>query len=733
MNENLLRAAFNFHQAGNLAEAARLYGEVLRGDPRHFDALYLLGFAEYQRGQFEAAERLMAEAVKVNPRSLDALYNRAAALLQLNRQAEALSVYDAALALKPDGAEFIAGRGAALSSLGRHEEALAAYDKALALRPALATAWNHRGNALLELKRYEEAVASYERAVAIKPDYAEALRLRGLALAQLTRWEDALASVEQALAIKPDDADALEERGNLLMRLNRHAEAVMAYDGALASNPENIHALYNRGNALSILKRFEEAMCDCESVLSRDPDYPYARGVLIHCKLQCCDWHGLNGERGKIAMALDAGKRVVSPFNHKTLSDSAAEQWQCAKTWVRNECPPSPTPLWRGERYGHDRIRLAYVSADFNLSAVATLMAGVFEHHDHKRFETIAVSFGPDIKTSMCDRLERAFEHFDKTRALNDAAIAALIRRREVDIAVDLMGFTGECRSGIFALRPAPVQVNYLGFPGTMGADYIDYIVADRSVIPRDDRKSYSEKVVTLQGSYLPSDGTRPIAARTPSRAEAGLPERGFVFASFNNAYKFMPAMFDVWMRLLSSVEGSVLWLPRHHAAAVRNLSREAEARGVPAARLVFAPPVAGSAEHLARLRLADLFLDTLPYNAHSTANDALWAGLPVLTCAGHSFAGRVAASLLQALDLPELIADSLSAYQAAALKFARDESALASVRAKLAKNRDTSLLFDTARYTRNLEAAFAHMWERQQKGEPPADFAVDGARAIPP
>jgi len=731
MSEKLLRTAFNLHQAGNLAEAARLYGEILRRDPKHFDALYLLGFAEYQRGQFADAERLMADALKVNPRSLDALYNRAAALLQLNRQAEALSVYDAALALKPDAAEFIAGRGAALSSLGRHEEALSAYDRALALKPALATAWNHRGNALLELKCFPEAVASYERAVAIKPDYREAWRNRGVALAQLTRLEDALASIERALKIKADDADALEDRGNLLMRLNRHAEAAAAYDAALALNPENIHVLYNRGNALSILKRFEDAMRDCESVLSRDPDYPYARGVLVHCKLQCCDWRDFDGERGKIASALAAGKRVVSPFNHKALSDSAAEQLQCAKTWVRRECPPSPTPLWRGERYRHDRIRLAYVSADFNLSAVATLAAGVFEHHDRKRFETIAVSFGSDVKTEMRDRLKGAFEHFEETRALSDAGIAALLRRNEVDIAVDLMGFTGECRSGIFALRAAPVQVNYLGFPGTMGADYIDYIVADRHVIPQGDTKCYAEKVVTLDGSYLPSDGTRPIATRTPSRAEAGLPERGFVFASFNNAYKFTPSMFDIWMRLLSSVEGSVLWLPRHHPAAVRNLMREAEARGVAAARLVFAPPVAGSAEHLARLRLADLFLDTLPYNAHSTANDALWAGLPILTCAGHSFAGRVAASLLQAIGLPELIADSLSGYEALALKLARDKSALASVRARLAKNRETSPLFDTARTTRNLEAAFTSMWERHQRGEPPAEFAVERAAAM--
>jgi len=725
MNEKKLRTAFTFHQAGNLAEAARLYGEVLRGDPKHFDALYLLGFAEYQRGRFEAAERLMAEAVEVNPRSLDALYNRAAALLQLNRHAEALSVYDAALALKPDAAEFIAGRGAALSSLGRREEALGAYDKALALRPTLATAWNHRGNALLELKRCEEAVASYERAVAIKPDYPEAWRLRGVALAQLARLEDALASVERALAIKPDDADALEERGNLLMRLNRHAEAVAAYDAALALKPENIHALYNRGNALSILKRFEEAMRDCESVLSRDPDYPYARGVLVHCKLQCCDWRDFDGERGKIALALEAGKRVVSPFNHKALSDSAAEQWQCARTWVRHECPPSPAPLWRGERYRHDRIRLAYVSADFNLSAVATLMAGVFEHHDRKRFEIIAVSFGSDVKTEMRDRLVGAFERFEETRALSDAEIAAFMHRSEVDIAVDLMGFTGECRSGIFALRPAPVQVNYLGFPSTMGARHLDYIIADKTVIQEGEQVHCSEKVVFLPNCYLPNDSTRPIAARTPSRGEAGLPDDGFVFCSFNQAYKFAPAMFDIWMRLLKRTEGSILWLPECAAAAMRNLKAEALKREVAPERIVFAPFAPSTEDHLARLRLADLFLDTLPYNSHTSACDALWSGVPVVTCPGSSFAGRVAASVLLAIDLPELVASSLDEYENIAAEFAREPTFLAAIKEKIAKHREVCPLFDTMRFTRNLEAAYTAMWRRARRGEAPASFAV--------
>ena len=727
MSDQLLQTAFQLHQQGNLAEASRLYGEVLRLQPRHFDALYLLGFAHLQRGECEDAQRLMQRALEVNPASLDALRHRGTALQHLGRHGEALASYDKALAIMPDLAEISLARGTALSQLGRHAEAFLAYDKTVTAQPGLAAGWTLRGNALLEQERNDEALESYDRALALKADFPEAWRHRGLALTQLGRLDEALASVERALALRADDAESWSDRGQLLMRLNRHADAAVAYDRVLTLRPGQVDALYNRGNALSILKRYEEAMRDCEQVLAINPDYPYARGVLIHSRLQCCDWRTYDEDRLRIKSALDAGKRVISPFNHKALSESAAGQLQCAQVWVRNECRASSDPLWRGEVYRHERIRLAYVSADFNASAVATLMAGVFEHHDRTRFETTAISLGSDIKTEMRSRLKTAFDHFVDAREMSEHDIASQVRRMEADIAVDLMGYTGECRSRIFAFRAAPLQVNFLGFPGTMGADYMDYIIADRTVIPDEHRNAYAEKVVHLPDTYLPSDRTRVIADRAPTRVEAGLPETGFVFASFNNAYKFSPAMFDVWMRLLSQIDGSVLWLPAHHPSAMRNLVREAGSRGIESTRLVFAPPVPSPAGHLARLRLADLFLDTLPYNAHSTANDALWAGLPVLTCIGNSFAGRVAASLLEAAGLPELVAESLPLYEAMALKLARDREHLAAVKAKLKANRDSCPLFDTARFTRHLEAAFTTMWERHQKGERPMHFAVPG------
>jgi predicted O-linked N-acetylglucosamine transferase (SPINDLY family) len=693
MNESLLRTAFRLHQDGDIEQAARLCGEILRLDPGQVDALYLLGFIHFQRGQ----------------------------------AAEAARHFDSALAIAPHRYDVLAARGATLSNLNRHLEALADYDKTVALRPGHAHAWNNRGNALLELGRNADALASYDKAIANKPDYADAWRNRGIALSQLNRADEAVASFDRALALQPSHPGALEDRAYALMRLARHEEALSAFGKALALKPNDPDLLYNRANCLSILKRFEEAMRDCEQALAIAPDYPYARGVLIHCKLNCCDWRGLDKQKARVASGLTRGLRVVSPFNHKALSDSAAEQLQCAKNWVAHECPPSSDPLWRGEPYHHDRIRLAYVSADFGHTAVGTLMAGVFEQHDHSRFETIAISFGGDDGTPTRARLAHAFEHFIDLRAESDAAIAQRMRQVEIDIAVDLMGFTGACRSGILARRPAPLQVNYLGFPGTMGAPpYIDYIIADRIVVPDEHLPFFSEQVVHLPHTYLPGDGGRGISTRKPSRRENGLPEKGFVFCSFNNAYKFSPEMFDVWMRLLASVEGSVLWLPRNNPVAMHNLAREAVARGVSADRLVFAPQVPASDEYLARFALADLFLDTLPYNAHSTAADALWAGLPLLTCTGHSFAGRVGASLLAAVGLPELVTETLPAYEAMALSLASDPGRLAAIRARLFHNRANAPPFDTVRFTLALETAYSTMWQRHQQGLQPARFAVE-------
>jgi len=426
--------------------------------------------------------------------------------------------------------------------------------------------------------------------------------------------------------------------------------------------------------------------------------------------------------------ALSAGvageKRVILPLAFLAISGVPKEQLQCARVLVRDSYPADRTPLWRGERYHHDKIRIGYLSADFRNHAVARLIAGVFEHHDRTRFETTALSLGSERESSMRKRLEGAFDRVLDVDRASEFDIARQVRELEIDIAIDLMGYTRGGRPGILALRPAPLQVNYLGYPGTLGADYIDYLIADSVVIPDEQRAFYTEKIAYLPDSYQCNDSQRRIADAVPSRKEAGLPETSFVFCCFNYNYKIMPEIFDIWMRLLSSVEGSVLWLLEDHPAATSNLRQEAEACGIASSRLVFAKR-APLDQHLARLKHADLLLDTLPYGAHTTASDALWVGVPVLTCLGTSFAGRVAASLLSSVGMPELITHSLQDYEKCARDLALNRSVVLALREKLSKNRMSGPLFDTTRITRNLETAYSMMWERQQRGEPPVTFSV--------
>jgi predicted O-linked N-acetylglucosamine transferase (SPINDLY family) len=449
--------------------------------------------------------------------------------------------------------------------------------------------------------------------------------------------------------------------------------------------------------------------------------------------MHICDWAHFEEDCARLRAGVADARPVSYPFQLLAWCGSPGVQHACARNYVADKCPPFPAPIWRGERYAHQRIRVAYLSSDFRDHPVMVLAAGLFEHHDRTRFETTAVSFGLDKPNPMRERLRAPFDRFVDAHAMSDEEVAKLLRELEIDIAVDLNGFTDGSRPNVFARKAVPVQVNYLGYAGTLGREDYDYIVADRFVIPEESQTHYSEKVVCLPDTYMVNDAGRRISERALSRAEAGLPEQGFVFCCFNNSYKITPEVFDIWMRLLKEIDGSVLWLSLTNSSAPKNLRREAERRGIAADRLVFASRVASNEDHLARLRHADLFVDTTPYNAHATSCDALWAGVPVLTCAGESFASRVAGSLLSAVGLPELITGSLADYEALALKLARDPALLAALRQKLARNRDNHPLFDTARFTRHMEAAYTVMWERVQRGEPPRSFAVAPIRPAQP
>jgi predicted O-linked N-acetylglucosamine transferase (SPINDLY family) len=753
-----LQQAVWLHQQGQMPQAEALYRQVLRNDPKHFDALHFLGLLYLQTGQTHAATESIRKALKTNPnhavahsnisnayrmlnRHAEALAscdralelapdyaeahnNRGNALRSLNRHSESLDSYDRALAHSPGYVEALFNRGAVLILLGRHAEALEAYDQLLKPHPGAVEVLNGRGNALHGLARYAEALQSYDRAIQFRPDYAEAWNNRGNTLLASGKYAEAVASYDRALELKPDYADAWSNRGNALVDAGRHDDALASYDKALRLRPRDARMWDSRGNILVSLNRHQEAAASFAQLLEIAPDFGYAIGRLFHSQLHSADWSNFAENTAKIVNAVDSGKRADAPFSFLSVSQAEPLQLQCASIFVEDKFSASANPLWTGGRYDHDRIRVAYLSADFHNHATAYLMAGLFESHSKARFETTAISFGPDADDDMRKRVHSAFDCFIDVREHGDREVAMLLKEREIDIAVDLKGFTSHGRTGILAHRPAPIQVNYLGYPGTLGAGYIDFIVADRHVIPPAHHAHYAEKVVYLPDSYQVNDARRRIAERVPSRAEAGLPEQGFVFCCFNNSFKITPEVFDIWARLLHAVSGSVLWLLEVSPAASDNLRREAVRRGIPAERLVFASKMKLD-QHLARHALADLFLDTLPYNAHTTASDALWAGLPVLTCIGNAFAGRVAASLLHAVGMPELITDNLVEYEAMALRLATTPALLAEVRNKLSRNRTSYPLFDTGRFCRHIEAAYIAMWERHQAGERPAHFSV--------
>jgi predicted O-linked N-acetylglucosamine transferase (SPINDLY family) len=824
--KKIAEQAIALHQQGNLAEAERLYFQLLDADPALFGPRYYLGLIRLQQGRNAEACDYFSVALTVHPNDLGLLMNYGMALRAAERPQEALEVFERALAIQPNLPEALYNRGVALSDLQRYEMAVDAYDRALVIRPEMISAlinravalaamfrlddavagysrvltmqpshvhalvqrglalrtlrrpdqaladydralglapdhadalynrgvvlmdleraadalamfeavtpayqtnaemWNNRGVALWNLKRPAEALASYEQAVALEPGFAEAWGNRGLALRDLGRYEDALASLGQVLTLEPRNAVALNARANVLRDLKRYEDALTDYDRAVALRPDYAEAVINRGYTKWTLQRYDDGVADVERALALDPGYRYAKGELLHARMYAADWRDFAKLKAEVEEGVRAGARVVQPFIFQAVAENPADAQACSRIWAADKYPQmAGAPHDRAARKAKAKIRIGYVSGEFRQQATAILMAGIYDRHDKEKFELVALDAGVDDQSPLRARLEEAFDQWINIRGLSDQEAAEAVRGAGIDILVNLNGFFGDTRMGVFAQRPAPIQVNYLGFPATLGAPYIDYIIADKTVIPESDQAFYDEQVVYLPGCYQANDDQGRETARTPSRAETGLPETGFVFCNFNSGYKLTPETFDSWMRILGQVENSVLWLLEIAPPYGDNLRKEAEARGIDGDRLIFAP-VLPSDLHMARLPLADLFLDGLPYNAHTTGSDALWAGVPLLTRTGTAFAGRVATSLLNAAGLPELVTQSAPEFEALAVTLAKDPKALAALRDKLA-NAKNSALFETAGFTRNLESAYQTMWRNWLAGEPVKGFTV--------
>ena len=564
-------------------------------------------------------------------------------------------------------------------------------------------------------KRLQLAIDLMERAIKLNPNNADYCYNLGIVLYDLKQLEGAVASYDKAIQLDPDYAEAYYNRGNAFHDLRQLDAAVASYDKAIQLDPGYVGAYVNRGNALQHLKRFDAAASSYDKAIQLKPDLDYLIGTWLHTRMKLSDWSNLESNVAELITKVESGIKSSPSFNILSLTTSLSVQKKVSEIWVNDKNPYNPSlgPITKLQR--SNKIRIGYFSADFRNHAVSLLMAELFEIHDRLRFELIAFSFGPDQQDEMQKRVFKSFDQFIDVRMMSDKAVAELSRKLCIDIAVDLGGHTGDNRMGIFSYRAAPIQVSYIGYPGTSGADYIDYLIADKTIIPKHSQQHYVEKVAYLPNSFQVNDRKKVISGKKFFREELGLPVEGFIFCCFNNNYKITPYSFDSWVRILNAVKGSILWLSEGNQTAAINLRKEAEKRGLDPQRLVFAKRMQSPDHHLARHRVADLFLDTLPYNAHTTASDALWAGLPVLTCMSESYASRVAASLLKSIGLPELITTDQVSYESLAIELATDPVKLRIIRDKLAANRLTTPLFDTPLFTRHIEDAYTEMFELYQ------------------
>jgi predicted O-linked N-acetylglucosamine transferase (SPINDLY family) len=684
-----LAVAIGAHHRGEIATAEARYREIVLRDPGCLTAWHLLGVVAVDRGELDAGIAHLQRALALDAASPDVAYALSVAHARRGDVPAALASLDRVTRLRAEHADAWYLRGNLLLQTGRYAESLACFGSALRSRPVYAEAFNSSASALRALRRLDRALECADRAIALRPDYALAHNMRGLVLLDLRQGAEAVASFRRALDARPDFAEALHNLGTAWMQLQRHRQAAEAFARLAAMAPQ----------------------------------FPHVRGNLLHARLECADWRDYESDRLAVSEGLACGLASDTPMQFLCLSDSAPLQLRCARLYTATHYPAAPRAVpVRVRREGP--IRIAYLSGDFGEHAVSYLLAGVFERHDRSRFETIALSWGRSQEGPRRQRLETAFGRFIDVSAQGDDEVVGLMESLGVDIAIDLGGHTLGQRTGILARRAAPIQVNFLGLPATMGAAYIDYLIADRHLIPEHLRPHYEEQVVWLPESFQPNDDRRGAAADAGPRGRHGLPATGLVLCCFNKTCKLNPPMFAVWMRLLQAIPEGVLWLLAADAQVAQRLRGEAAAHGVPPERLVFAPPT-GYADYLARYTHADLFLDTWPFNGGATVSDALSMGVPVLTCLGESFSARMAGGLLASLELPELAAADLAHYEATALALLSDADRLARIRRLLAERREQHPFFDTDRYRRHLEGAYETMMARHAGGLAPAAFAV--------
>lgn len=686
----LLAQAEHHFRVGQIALAETLLRQVVDLDPRNARAYELLAYICGNRQELATCEDFLQKASALPSCSPEALFYLGRVQAQRGRPREAIASFGRSLKLAGPYFEGLHELGVAHGALSEHEKALDAFRRAERLNPRSPELQSNLAGTLAALHQFGAAMQHYDRALALDSR-------------RVNDWTD---------------------RGAALTELGRGREALESYERALSLAPLDLPAWFNRATTLALLKRPAEALACYDQVARQAPEWDYVAGHRLHAAMAVCRWQDWAQRVDQTVARVDLGERAATPFTLMSVPASPATLLRCARTYAQDLYPPRPMGASAGPRDPARRLRVGYFSSDFRNHPMSQLITRVLECHDRTRFETFGFALGTHPVDPVGARVAAALEHFSRVGEHSDAEIAALARAAGIDIAVDLNGFSEGGRPSIYARRAAPVQVNYLGFPGTMGCDYMDYILADATVIPEDEFGHYAEKVVWLPDSYFPNDNTLAVGRTPTARADMALPQQAVVFACFNSNHKITPDVFDVWMRLLLNVPASVLWLLKSNDEAQRALRAEALGRGVDPQRIVWAPRMP-LADHLARHRHADLFLDTFHYNAHTTCCDALWGGLPVLTLAGASFPSRVGASLLAAVGLPELVTRSVPAYERLALELASSPIRLAELRERLQRQRATWPLFDSEHFARRIESAFDAMWARHVQGLAPDHIRI--------
>jgi protein O-GlcNAc transferase len=738
-----------------ILEAKKYFELAIANDESSYTILTKVGTSYAQNGFYLDAKNYLAKALELQPNDVTICHNLGLIFSIQGDNEEALKYYDQALKADSNNIETLINKAAALNELRRYEEVVVIINNVIAVNPSVAEAWSNLGIAYRHLKKYKEALEAYSNALEINPHLTSAIYNKGLAHNSLKQFSKALEcfeiftqacpnnsqgwlylavsqeelnnpieslnSYDQGLAIDPNYPEAWSNRGNLLAKLCRHLEAIQSFDTAIRLRPDYCDAWVNKGHTLFEIYKHSEALICYQKAFVIDPNFDYLLGSLIHSYMRVCDWSATRSLIKNLLSDMPNGGKLITPFFALGITDSLLLQKKSAEVYSKDTEPQEKIPLFVPRNKQKKKIRIGYLSSDFRTHAVAILTAEIFELHDRNRFEIYGFSSGPKVNDEMQKRLRNSFDQFIEVELMSDQEIAEKFRSLEIDIAIDLGGFTNRSRTRALSYRAAPIQVSYLGFPGTMGSNYI---VGDQTIIPEELKSGYSEKIIYLPNSYQANDSKRKISEKIFLRQEFSLPNDSFVFCCFNNPYKITPNHFSSWMTILENSPNSILWLLEDEIEISRNLRAEAQKVGIDPNRLIFSgrlPPD----EYLARYRLADLFLDTHPFNAGTTTSDALWAGLPVLTYMGEAFASRMSGSLLSTLRLPELIASSREDYINLAIEFATRPEKLILIRNKLASNRGTTPLFDTRLFVKHLENGLSQAFEHHRNNLMPIDIKI--------